>query len=73
MVTATNLRLFATLQDGNGGLAQIYCDGHQRFVFERTDRNATTVERLVSTDPRDFHDYTRSLSQAGWSFAWANG
>lgn len=73
MVMVGNLRLFATLQDGNGGLAQVYCDGHQRFVFERTDRNATVVERLVSTDPRDFHDYTKALGDSGWSFAWVNG
>lgn len=68
----TNLRLFATLQDGNGGLAQIFCDGHQHFVFERT-HYSVIQERIFSSDPRDFHDYTRSLSQTGWHFAWANG
>lgn len=68
----TSLRLFATLQDGNGGLAQIYCDGHQHFVFERT-HDSVVQERIFSSDPRDFHDYTRSLGQAGWHFAWAHG
>lgn len=68
----TNLRLFATLQDGNGGLAQIYCDGHQHFVFERSEYSVV-VERVFSESPRDFHDYTRTLSQSGWHFAWANG
>ena len=66
------LRLFATLQDGKGGLAQIYCDGHQHFVFERWD-DGMVCERIFSADPRDFHDYTRALGQSGWFFAWANG
>lgn len=72
MVT-TSLRLFATLQDGDGSLAQVYCDSHQHFVFEQLDRNGITQRREFSADPRDFHDYTRSLRQAGWSFAWAHG
>jgi len=66
------LRLFATMQDGNGGLAQIYCDSRQHFVFERITDGVVT-ERTNSDDPRDFHDYTRALSTAGWSFAWATG
>lgn len=66
------LRLFATLQDRNGGLAQIYCDGRQHFVFERWD-DGIVCERTFSADPRDFHDYIRSLGHSGWSFAWANG
>ena len=69
----TPLRLFATLQDGDGSLAQIFCDSRQHFVFERTDRNGIVQERIFSSDPRDFHDYTRTLGQAGWSFAWAQG
>lgn len=68
----TSLRLFATLQDGNGGLAQVYCDGNQHFVFERF-HDGVVQERVFSADPRDFHNYTRNLGQAGWSFAWANG
>lgn len=66
------LRLFATLQDGSGGLAQIYCDHSGHFVFERVNEGVVT-ERCCSEDPRDFHDYTRALSLAGWSFAWATG
>jgi hypothetical protein len=65
--------LFATLQGGDGSLAQVYCDSRQHFVFERTDRNGIVQERTFSCDPRDFHDYTRTLGLAGWSFAWANG
>lgn len=72
MVSTTSLRLFATLQDGNGGLAQIYCDGHQHFVFERFE-DSVTVERTHGSDPRDFHDYIKRLGEDGWSFAWANG
>lgn len=73
MVSTTSLRLFATLQDGNGGLAQIYCDGRQNFVFERS-QDAVVQERVLSvSDPRDFHDYIKALGEAGWSFAWANG
>lgn len=68
----TNLRLFATLQDGNGGLAQIFCDGRQNFVFERS-QDAVIQERVFSSDPRDFHDYIKRLGDAGWCFAWANG
>lgn len=67
----TGLRLFATLQDGNGGLTQIYCDGHQRFVFERA-HDGVIQERVFSDDPRDFHDYTKALGGSGWSFAWAH-
>jgi len=67
-----SLRLFATLQDGKGGLAQVFCDGHQHFVFERT-QDAVVQERIFSGNPRDFHDYTRELGQSGWSFAWVNG
>ena len=69
----TGLRLFATLQDGKCGLAQIYCDSHQHFVFERTDRNGIVQERMFSDNPRDFHDYTKALGDSGWSFAWAHG
>lgn len=68
----TDLRLFATLQDGNGGLAQVYCDGHQHFLFERTE-DGIVRERAYSADPRDFHDYIKRLGEAGWCFAWANG
>lgn len=68
----TDLRLFATLQDGNGGLAQIYCDGHQHFVFERSVCGVVQ-ERVFSSLPRDFHDYIKRLGESGWSFAWANG
>lgn len=71
-MTTASLRLFATLQDGNGGLAQIYCDGHQHFVFERSEYGVVQ-ERIFSANPRDFHDYTRALGDSGWSCAWADG
>lgn len=69
----TSLRLFATLQDGTGGLAQVFCDGHQHFVFEVTDPNGTVQDRHFSAEPRDFHDYIKRLGESGWSFAWARG
>lgn len=68
----TTLRLFATLQDGNGGLAQIYCDGHQHFVFERSEYDVVQ-ERVFSDNARDFHDYIKGLGETGWFFAWVNG
>jgi len=68
----TALRLFASLQDDHGGLAQIFNDGERHFVFE-LHRDGVVQERTHSADPRDFHDYTRALREAGWSFAWANG
>jgi len=68
----TGLRLFATLQDRRGGLAQIYCDGRQHFVFERWE-DGVVCERAFAESPRDFHDYIRSLGKSGWCFAWANG
>lgn len=72
MVSTTSLRLFATLQDGNGGLAQIYCDGHQHFVFERF-HDGVVQERVFSETPLDFHEYIKRLGESGWCFAWANG
>lgn len=67
-----SLHLFATLQNGDGGLALVWCDGHQHFVFERS-RHGTVESRQFSADPRDFHDYIKALSESGWSFAWAYG
>ena len=66
------LRLFASMQDSDGGLAQVFNDAAGHFVFE-LHRDGVVQERTHSTDPRDFHDYTRHLREAGWSFAWANG
>ena len=66
------LELFAFLRDGNGGLARIYCDFEQHFVFEASS-GGIVRDRRFSSDPRDFHDYTRTLGRAGWSFAWAEG
>jgi hypothetical protein len=47
-------RLFATLSDGARGRCQIFCDGHQHFLFERT-RDEFMVERFRSSDPNRFH------------------
>lgn len=63
-------RLFATLADCAGGRCQIFCDGHQHFLFERT-RDGVLVERFCSSDPNRFHRYTYGLSARGWTFAWA--
>lgn len=68
----TSLRLFATLQDGKGGLAQVYCDGHKHFVFE-VSQDGVVQRRNHSSDPRDFHDFIKFLGDSHWSFAWANG
>lgn len=62
--------VFATLADDDAGLATIYCDDEQRFLFERSVGGAVT-RREYSDDPRDFHDYVRALGQMGWNFAWA--
>jgi hypothetical protein len=63
-------RLFATLSDGARGRCQIFCDGHQHFLFERT-RGEYMVERFRSSDPNRFHHYVHDLCAQGWSFAWA--
>jgi hypothetical protein len=63
-------RLFATLWNNTGGRCQILCDGHQHFVFERT-QHGVVVERFRSDDPETFHRYTYELSAQGWDFAWA--
>jgi hypothetical protein len=63
-------RLFATLSDGVSGRCQIFCDGHQHFLFERT-RDESVVERFSSSDPNRFHHYVHDLCAQGWSFAWA--
>jgi len=66
------LRLFAILQNTQGGLAQVFCDGHQHFVFERS-AHGVIEERTYSANPRDFHDYIKRLGESGWIFAWAHG
>jgi hypothetical protein len=63
-------RLFATLWNNAGGRCQILCDGHQHFIFERT-QDGVVVERFRSGDPETFHRYTYELSVQGWDFAWA--
>lgn len=63
-------RLFASLHDGAGGLCRIFCDGRQRFVFERT-RDGVVLERFRSDDPERFHRYVYELGARGWDFAWA--
>jgi hypothetical protein len=57
-------RLFATLSDGARGRCQIFCDGHQHFLFERT-RDEFMVEPFRSSDPNRFHHYVHDLWCSG--------
>ena len=52
--------------DGARGRCQIFCDGHQHFLFERT-RDGFMVERFCSSDPNRFHHYVHDLCAQGWA------
>lgn len=63
-------RLFASLTDGARGRCRIFCDGRQRFVFERSE-DGVVLERFRFDDPERFHRTVYELGARGWDFAWA--
>jgi len=64
-------QLFATLSDGARGRCQIFCDGHQHFLFERM-RDELLVERFRSSDPNRVHCRAHDFCVLGWAVAWAS-